>query len=562
MTTAILGTASPRADAATGASWVPLVVIVLAQLQMSFNLSALPVSIGPIAEDLNTPATSIATAMVVYSLVVAGLVMVGARLGSLLGARLVFQAAVIVHGIAMGIMALSVDARTMNNAQALGGAAAAALVPALVVLISANYRGRQQALALGVLAGTPAVSGALAFFVAGFLGTTVGWRYSFGLLVFLAIAVTILSFRLTPVPRAGRTRIDLVGAALAAAAVCLISFGFNSLNSWGLVLARPAAPFGLLGLSPAPFMVALGVVFGQGFFAWTRRRAAESKAPLLAPEVLDSPYERHAIIALLIVGALGPAVNFLIPLYIQIVQERSTLFTAVAAVPYTLALAIAAIFIVRFYGGLSLRVIGIAGFVLVAAGLMLLAFTVRGEWGKPVVVLSLLLIGLGEGALLTLLFNVMVALAPRELAGDVGALRGVANNLSTALGTAFASVVAVGLLGVMVTTALNRSDLPGSLRSQVDLQGITFVTNTHLKEVLSRTTATPDEVDAAVRINHESRLQALKASFVVLSGVALLAIFPATGLPKRLPGEAGEPRPPREADRAPLGNESHRNRPA
>src|SRR5690606_24703788 len=118
----------------------------------------------------------------------------------------------------------------------LGGAAAAALVPALVVLISANYRGRQQALALGVLAGTPAVSGALAFFVAGFLGTTVGWRYSFGLLVFLAIAVTILSFRLTPVPRAGRTRIDLVGAALAAAAVCLISFGFNSLNSWGLVL--------------------------------------------------------------------------------------------------------------------------------------------------------------------------------------------------------------------------------------------------------------------------------------------------------------------------------------
>lgn len=549
MTTATLETAPPRTDAAAGASWVPLAIIVLAQLQMSFNLSALPVSIGPIAEDLNTPATSIATAMVVYSLVVAGLVMVGARLGSLLGARPVFQAAVIVHGVAMGIQALSVDARTMNYAQALGGAAAAALVPALVVLIAANYRGRQQAQALGVLAAMPAVSGALAFFIAGLLGATLGWRYSFGLLVFLAIAVTILSFRLTPVPRRGGARIDIVGAALAAAAVCLISFGFNSLNSWGLVLARPAAPFGLLGLSPAPFMVALGVVFGQAFFAWIGRRAAEARASILAPEVLDSPYERHAIIALLIVGALGPAVNFLIPLYIQIVQERSTLFTAVAAVPYTLAIATAAILIIRVYGRLSLRQIGIAGFILVAAGLMLLAFTIRGEWGKPAVVVGLLLIGLGEGALLTLLFNVMVALAPRELAGDVGALRGVANNLSTALGTAFASVVAVGLLSVMVATALNRSDLPESLQSEVNLEGVTFVTNTHLKAVLSETSATPDQVDEAVRINRDARLQALKASFMVLSGVALLAIFPATGLPKQLPGNPDNANPRTQAHR-------------
>src|SRR5262245_35344623 len=47
---------------ATQAPWMPLIVIVLAQLQMGINVSALPVSLGPISEDLATPATAAATA--------------------------------------------------------------------------------------------------------------------------------------------------------------------------------------------------------------------------------------------------------------------------------------------------------------------------------------------------------------------------------------------------------------------------------------------------------------------------------------------------------------------
>src|SRR5205085_12610690 len=106
-------------------------------------------------------------------------------------------------------------------------------------------------------------AGALAFFIAGFLGSTAGWRYSFGILVFLAIAVIILSFRLHPVPRQRGVKIDLTGAVLAATATALISFGFNNVNPWGLVLAKPAAPFSIVGLSPAPFMVVGGVFIGQ-----------------------------------------------------------------------------------------------------------------------------------------------------------------------------------------------------------------------------------------------------------------------------------------------------------
>lgn len=152
-------------------SWLPLAIIVLAQLQMGININALPVSLGPIIEDMNAPATSVATALVVYSLFVAAFVMLGAKVGKLFGERLVFQVSALIHGGAMALMAVSASADTMNIAQAIAGIAAAALVPTLVVLIAANYRDQQQAQAVGILAAIPAVASGLTFVVAGFIAT-------------------------------------------------------------------------------------------------------------------------------------------------------------------------------------------------------------------------------------------------------------------------------------------------------------------------------------------------------------------------------------------------------
>ena len=534
-----------NASTAPSVSWLPLVVILLAQIQMAFNVNAIPVSVGPIVEELGIPATSVGTALVFYSLFVAAFVLVGAKLGKMFGDRLVFQVTALAHGAAMAVMALSPSAAAMNLAQALAGLAAAALVPTLVVLIAANYRGQQQAQALGIMAGTPAISGALAFFIAGLLGTLVSWRLSFGLLSVLSIAVFVLSFRLRPIPRQEGVKIDGVGAILAALAIMMISFGFNNLNSWGIMWAKPAAPFTLVGLSPAPFMVILGVVLGQAFFSWANRQVARQKTPLLALEILASPEERANIVALLVIGALGPAVNFLIPLYIQIVQGQNSLETAVTVIPYTLAIAASAALIVRLFGRLSPRQIATIAFTTVAIGLALLSITISNEWRTPVIIFSLIVVGLGEGSLLTLLFNVMVSAAPKELAGDVGALRGVANNLSTALGTAFAGVVAVGLLSAIVFSALAQSNIPASLKVQIDLDNVNFITNEQLDEVLSQTNATADEVAEAVRINEEARLRALRAAFLILAAIALFALVPSRSLPHYAPGEvpsAGEPR--------------------
>jgi MFS family permease len=407
----------------------------------------------------------------------------------------------------------------------------------LVVLIAANYHGRQQETALGVLAGIPAVASAFTFVVAGFLATALSWRYSYALIVLMAVVVLILSYRLTPIPRQRGITIDGVGVALSAAAIALILFGFNNLQMWGALVSEQAAPFSVLGVSPAPMSIVLGIVLGQGFFAWSKRRVAAGKQPLLALEVMRSDEEKSAVLPFLVAGSLGLAVGFLIPLYVQIVQDRTPLFSAVAILPYAGAVAIAGVVSVRLYGRVSPRRLGVASFVLIAIGLVVVAFAVGNDWGTVAVIVGLVLVGIGEATLLTLLFNVLVSASPKRLAGDVGALRGVANNVSNAVGAAFASVIAVGLLGMFLASAFARSQLPPELETTVLFDQVDFVTNSELSAVLGATSATPEQVRRAVAINEDARLRALQASFLIVAGISLLAIFPAARLPRYAPGE-------------------------
>jgi MFS family permease len=146
----------------------------------------------------------------------------------------------------------------------------------------------------------------LAFVVGGVLGTFLGWRPAFGILMAVSAIVFLLSFRLKSFPGRAEVKIDMIGVLLAATAIILISFGFNNLNRWGAGLAGPNAPFDLLGVSPAPIFIVIGIVLGQAFLMWTHRRQAAGKTPLLALEVIDSPQERAAVYAMFAVVALEP----------------------------------------------------------------------------------------------------------------------------------------------------------------------------------------------------------------------------------------------------------------
>src|SRR5262249_44170768 len=196
----------------------------------------------------------------------------------------------------------------------------------------------------------------------------------------VAAVVFLLSFRLKPDRGRPDVQIDTPGVVLAAAAIILISFGFNNLNRWGLGVAGPNAPFNLLGLSPAPIMIVLGIVLGQAFLMWTRRRQEVGKTPLLALAVVESAQERAAVYAMFSVVALEAMLNFTVPLYIQIVQGRSPLATAIAMLPFNLTVFITAMLIVKFYTKLTPAQIGRYGFILCTVALLWLAFVVRNDW--------------------------------------------------------------------------------------------------------------------------------------------------------------------------------------
>jgi MFS family permease len=519
-------------------SWLPMVVIAMGQMLMSFNVASLPVSMGGMVESFGVPPTTVGTAVVLYSLGVSGFIMLGAKLGQRYGSKIFFQAAVVLFLAAMVTMVLSPTAEVMLAGQALAGFAGAALVPTLVVLIADHYRGKQQAEAVGWLGSARAIAGVLAFVIVGTVATFLSWRWAFGLLILHATAILLLSFKLKPSVGKPEVGIDFVGVLLSAAGIIMITFGFNNLRNWGVLLARPAAPFDLVGVSPAPALIVAGVALVAMFLAWSQRTASANRTPLIALEVIDSPTEWMAALALFIIVGMEGAINFSVPLYIQIVQGLPAFQTSIAMMPFMLTVFFTAILIVRLYKRFAPRQIATAAFLLVAVGTGWLAFTVRNDWSVPPVIAGLIIVGLGQGALVTLLFNVLVTSSPKEMAADVGSLRGVTQNLAAAVGTALVGALLVGLLSTMILrNASNNPVITAELKDEVNLTNLNFLSDVQLKSRLADTTATPEQLDEALRINAEARIHSLKIGFLCLSGLALLALLPCRWLPAYRPGE-------------------------
>src|SRR6201991_4773741 len=104
--TTISHTASPATDEVK-ASWLPMVAIALGQMIMSFNVASLPVALGGMVKSFGVPPTTVATGIVAYSMLVAGFVMLGAKLVQRFGPARVFRMAVVVFGAASALMTFS-----------------------------------------------------------------------------------------------------------------------------------------------------------------------------------------------------------------------------------------------------------------------------------------------------------------------------------------------------------------------------------------------------------------------------------------------------------------------
>lgn len=534
---------------AAKSSWLPLIVVVLTQIQASFAVNALTVSMAGITTDLDTPATSVGTAITAGTFAMAAFILLGAKVGSRFGTRGVFQIAVAIHAAAMAGVALSLSPAMLFIAQASSGAVIALIAPALTVFIATNYHGDRQAKAIGLLAAAIPLAGVLALIVAGWFAETIGWRWSFALMVLLGAINLLLSFGVKKVPAQRGLAIDWTGAILAAVAIILLSFGFSGLNAWGLWLASDQAPFDVLGVSPAPLLIIVGVIVGQVFFVWVSRRQRQHKPRIFDLRVLATRSELAVTACMATMLFVGTAANFLIPLYMQVVLGLTGIQTSFSIIPYTISIFLASTFVAYLYKVAAPRVLGSVGFVVVAGALTLIAFTIRGEWGQFFIVTGLVLLGLGQGSIVALVFNTLLSAAPKELAGDVGAWRGLVHNLAGSVGIAVASAFAVGVLAVTLqASAEEHPEISPDLISQVNINDADFLTNAQLEAVLEDTTASPVEIDAAIEINEEARLRSLQISLLGLAALALLAIVPATRMPGRIAGELPEQVEPDDND--------------
>jgi hypothetical protein len=170
----------------------------------------------------------------------------------------------------------------------------------------------------------------------------------------------------------------------------------------------------------------------------------------------------------------------------------------------------------------------------VTIALIWLSFTIANDWGQAAVVVGLVVLGLAQGCVVALVFNSLLTSTARENAGDVGAIRGLTHNLSGSAGIAVASALAVGLLTSGAYAAANNSEVfTPEIVQQINFDNVNFFTNAQLESLLTeRTTATPEQITAAVGAFTQSRLDALKITLLVLGGLAALAIVPA----RRMPG--------------------------
>jgi Na+/melibiose symporter-like transporter len=295
--------------------------------------------------------------------------------------------------------------------------------------------------------------------------------------------------------------------------------------------ARPDAPFSVLNLSPAPLVIVCGVMLVKLFMIWTHKRRAEGRSPLIALEMIVAPRERSALFSIFTISAVSSGITFLIPLYIEIVQGRNSLYTAIAMVPFTLSSVAAAFLVSRLRGRVRPRLIARYGFLIVAAGLTILGATIRNDWSDTLVMFSMVVAGLGEGALATLLFEALITAAPAEVAQDVEPLCDATSHLAMAVGTALAGALVIGVLSFAVHRDLALNPVVANeLRAHLNLDRVAFVSNDHLRQKLEGTTATPEQVAEALRINTQARLRALKVSFFALAALALLAFIPSGGV--------------------------------
>jgi MFS family permease len=528
-----------------------LVLLTLAagQFLMTLDSSVMNVSIATVAKDVGSTVTGIQTAITLYTLVMAMLMIPGGKVGSLIGRKRVFAIGCIVYGAGSLTTALAPNLTVLILGWSLlEGIGAALILPAIVALVAGNFAPAGRPRAYGLIMAAGAIAVAAGPLIGGIATTYFSWRWVFVGEVVIVLLILLLARRIQDAPVEQRSHLDLVGAALSAAGLGVAVFGVLRSSEWGWVLPKADGPT-ILGLSPTIVAIFAGLFVLWLFTAWERHVVDGGGEPLVRLAMFGNRQFTGGLVMFFFQFLVQAGLFFTIPLYLSVALGLSAIDTGVKILPLSITLLIAAAGIPRFLPNISPRLVVQLGLLSMFVGIVSLFMSMDVNAGAQIVTVPLLFAGLGIGALASQLGSVTVSAVPDDESAEVGGLQNTATNLGASLGTALAGSLLITMLTASFLSGIEQnSAVPQKIAAQANVKlagGIPFISDKDLRAALVKAGASPEVTGAVMDENEQARLDGLQTALAALALLALISLFMSRGIPTQQPGSTAHAAPPR-----------------
>ena len=405
-----------------------LFVLCGAMFISAVDMTIVNVALPTISEDLNAGVGELQWVLDGFLVSLAGLLLLGSGLADRFGRKRVFLSGMGAFGAASVLCALAPSPIALIGARALMGAAAACVLPPALSLIAVMFPPAERTRALGAWAGVAGVGLALGPLLGGVLVSAVGWEAVFLVNVPVALVVVPAGLRVLPeATRPGTPPLDLFGVALSIASLGCIVFALIEGPDRGWTSPEVLIT-GPIGLAAAIAFVAVEL----------RRRN-----PLFDVRVLARPAVAAGAVAILSVYIAFIGTMFLLPQYLQYVQDRSVVTVGLLLTPLGVGAGLGARYNARVSAALGARWTVTGGLVAMAASIAL--FLLLGPTTTDaIVVLGTGLIGVLISLAVPPATTVIMNDLGDEKAGDGGAVNQLARQVGGALGVAIIGTVFAG----------------------------------------------------------------------------------------------------------------------
>ncbi len=547
------------ASAATVTSSSPNAIILplaLAQFLCSYDTSSMNVAISDIAHDLDTTVTAVQTAISLFTLTMAALMITGSKLTDIYGRKRIFIIGVWIYALGAGLTAISPRIGVMILGWSfLEGIGTALLIPPVYILLTVAFDDvKSRARAFGIISAMAGLGAAAGPLIGGTITTAFTWRVSFAAEVVLMMIIWQLARRrIQDVPLTGpRTKLDILGAVLSAAGLALIVVGILQANTYGFTDARQDFEvFGWVlipegGISPVWLFVGLGFILLAlfGFHIWNTERRGNQ--PLIHIRLFRNVTSNLGLVTQLAQWFMIVGGTFTISLFLQVTKEYSAIKTGLVLTPGTIGILLSSVAAPRLARRFRQKTLIVTGFVLAIAGYVFLLFVVDANSGPWAFAPGLFITGVGIGIMLTASVNTVQSSVPDADQGEISGVSRSASNLGSSLGVAIAGAILVaGIIAGVTSRTADSTVLSDPEKQQISAaleNEVTALSDTQVRTALEGQPA--EVVEEVTRINAESRNRALGLALASIIAIGVVGLAAAISLPRQA-GEsaAAEPAP-------------------